>query len=237
MNIYIDDSGDGGFKFRYGSSVHLVFVAVIFDSPQVLEPLSDRIELVKRQTNYQGEIKFSKSSSKVKMALLKEIGGTDLRIRAIAADKRFIYSKKLRENPAALKAFLIRMLLSKHDKTISNAKVFIDGKDTRGFSEERSDVDYFMRMCNREYPDTAASVRFVDSEENVGIQIADMVAGALRRSLDRGENEYFDLVKPKTRRKLGGTFWNFTRKEVQQAKVDNNYVEPWNLKCEAAPNT
>ena len=229
MNIYIDDSGDGGFKFGRGSSVHLVFVAVIFDSPQVLKPLSDRIELVKCQNNYQGEIKFSKSSSKVKMALLREIGGANLRIRAIAADKRFIYSEKLRGTPAALKAYLIRMLLSKHDKTISNAKVFIDGKDTRGFSEERSDVDYFMRMCNREYPDTAVSIRFVDSEENVGIQIADMVAGALRRSLDKGENEYFDLVKPKAERKSRGTFWDFTQKEVQRAKADKNYVEPWNL--------
>lgn len=230
MNIYIDDSGCGGFKFGLGSSIHLVFAAIIFDDPASLERLSNGIAEKKKAYNYQGEIKFNKSSDEARGALLRVVGESDCRIRIISADKRFIYKKHLRQNPAALKSYLIRMLLSEHDGTISDAKIFIDGKDTKGFSTERSDEDYFLRMCNRKYENTANQIRFVDSKENVGIQVADLVAGACRSALDCGKNELFSLVEPKTRRKVGGTNWDFTTKEVRNAIAEDKYVQPWRMK-------
>ncbi|CAB0568870.1 hypothetical protein CIP107518_01935 [Corynebacterium diphtheriae] len=230
MNLYLDDSGDGGFKFGQGSSTHIVFAAVAFDDPTQLEVLSKEIDEIRKQYNYQGEIKFNKSSDEARCALLSAVATTDCRILAISADKRYIYQPKLRSEPAALKAFLIRMLLSNHFGCISNAKVFIDGKDTKGFSTEKSDVDYFMRMCNKKYPDTARAIRFVDSKRELGIQIADLVAGSLRRQLDEDDSKFFDLVRSKTFHSSNGNHWEFTRREVKKAKSDGSYVHPTKIK-------
>lgn len=208
-----------------------MFAAIIFDDPASLGVLSRKIEEVKKRFNYQGEIKFNKSKDEVRRCLLEEVGQSECRIRMISADKRYIYKENLRNSPSALKSYLIRMLLSKHHDTISNAKVFIDGKDTKGFSTEKSDEDYFMRMCNREFPDTAAAIRFVDSRENLGIQIADLVAGALRAQLDMGKSEFFALVEPKTWRRAGGTNWDFTRRESDKDIAAGNYVQPWKIEA------
>ncbi|MGV0367218.1 DUF3800 domain-containing protein [Corynebacterium aurimucosum] len=231
MNIYIDDSGCGGFKFGQGSSVHLVFAAIIFDDPAALGDLSQKIGEVKKRFNYQGEIKFNKSKDVVRCSLLEAVGQSKCRIRMISADKRYIYRENLRNSPPALKSFLIRMLLSKHHGTISDAKVFIDGKDTKGFSTEKSDEDYFMRMCNRDFPDTAVAIRFVDSKANLGIQVADLVAGALRAQLDLGKSEFFTLVEPKTWHRAGGTNWDFTRRESEKDIAAGSYVQPWKIEA------
>lgn len=236
MNIYVDDSGDGGFQFDKGSSIFVAFAAVIFDNPQELEPLSDSIRELQKEHNYKGELKFNKNRPAARLAILDAIGQSQCRVRVIAADKRYIFRENLKESPSALKSYLIRQLLSQHDNTIHNAKVFIDGRDTRGFTTEKSDHSYFMRMCNRTYPSTASDFKFVDSKANIGIQVADMVVGAAREKYEKGNSEYFDKVKRKTWRKSGGSDWHFTQREVEEDILLGQYVQPWKMKAALIPS-
>ena len=226
MLVYVDDSGDGGFKFGAGSSCIAVFAAVIFDDPRELQKLAREIENIKKRFNYQGELKFSKNSDQARLHLLTAISNSGCRIMCLYADKRYIYTQKLKDEPRALKAYLLRMLLSQHDGKLHDAKVFIDGKDTKGFSTEKSDQSYFKRMCNRLYPNTATDIRFVDSKENIGIQIADLVAGSVFAFQERGDRRFFDVIGHKTRQSASGNLWNFTRQEELADIVRGTYILP-----------
>lgn len=209
MHVYVDDSGDGGFKLDAGSSSHLVMAAVVFRDPGEIRRLADQVEQVRERFGTTREFKYSATSKKVKDAYFEAIEPVDFRVRAICIDKRKIFSETLRTDPSRFKSYAIRMLLTKNYGQISNAKVFIDGQDTKGF--EVSDEQYFMRMVNRETPGTISAVRFTDSKDSAPIQLADMVAGAIRCGSLHGDAckpKHLHMIRPRTWHPQG-TLWYF----------------------------
>ena len=102
------------------------------------------------------------------------------------------------------------MLLTKHHGCLENAKVFIDGQNTKGFGVQ--DEAYFARMVNGEQPGTLHSVRFVDSQQSIPIQTADMIAGATLQWLKKGETKFTSTFRRREWQRNGGTCWDFTRK-------------------------
>ena len=88
--------------------------------------------------------------------------------------------------------------------------MFIDGQDTNAFGV--SDSAYLMRMVNRESSGTISKVSLVDSRRSVGIQLADMVAGAIRSAEDNPDSKNMcanrDRLRPKTYQPRG-TYWKF----------------------------
>lgn len=127
------------------------------------------------------EFKYSATKDRIKDCFFGCIGPAEFRVRTIIINKSMLYSEKLRSSPPALKSFAIRMLLTKNFGQIQDAKVFIDGQDTRAFGVE--DSAYLMRVVNREAPRTISQVRHVDSKTSRPIQLADMVAGAINRAV------------------------------------------------------
>ncbi|MEA5659257.1 MAG: DUF3800 domain-containing protein [Cutibacterium granulosum] len=224
MRVYVDDSGDGGFKFDKGSSRHLVMAACVFYDTEQIELLDTCMQQARddwyaeqckhakpgRIPKRVGEFKHSKSSKAFRERFFRYIDPVDYAIRAIIIDKPQIYSRHLRQSPSALKAFAIRMLLTKNYDQIKDAKVFIDGQDTNAFGV--SDSAYLMRMVNRESPGTISKVSLVDSRRSFGIQLADMVAGAIRSAEDNPDSKNMcanrDRLRPKTCQPRG-TYWKF----------------------------
>lgn len=181
MHVYIDDSGDGGFKFGQGSTSHLVMAACVFREPG---HISDAVELIEECASHNRmsrEFKYSDTKDRIKDCFFGCISPARFDIRTIIIDKKIIYSEKLRESPSALKSYAIRQLLTRNYGQIRDAKIFIDGQDTRAFGME--DSAYLVRMVNRESPGTIAQVRHVDSKTSRPIQLADMVAGAINRAV------------------------------------------------------
>lgn len=215
LHIFIDDSGDGGFKFDRGSSSHLVMAACIFRDPQHIEHLKACIDACAEKNRQANEFKYSKTKDRVKDCFFECTKASVFDIRAIVIDKSKIYSEKLRSEPAALKSYAIRMLLSRGFGTIYDAKVVIDGQDTKGFG--MSDSTYVMNMANsgQDHP-IISSVSFGDSKRNRGLQLADMVAGSINRNYrtdrphDNKKSSHFQLIKPRTYYP-NGTVWEFTR--------------------------
>lgn len=177
MHVFVDDSGDGGFKFDKGSSTHLVMAACVFRNPLEIEKLSGRLQECRDRRSHRQEFKHNKTRDKTKDHFFEVIRDVQFKIRTIIIDKSLIYEPYLRSSPSVLKAFAIRQLLSNSWGQIVDAKVFIDGQDTRAWGI--SDSAYLMRMANKKSR-VISSVRFADSTQNVGIQLADMIAGAIR---------------------------------------------------------
>ncbi|NWN89224.1 MAG: DUF3800 domain-containing protein [Micrococcaceae bacterium] len=213
MLVYVDDSGDSGQKFDKNSSTHLVMAACIFTDYTQLELLSEAIRLVRDETGFTREFKFSSTRNKVKEKFFEKTWHIRYSVRAISIEKRFLYEEKLRTDGSALKAYAIHRLLGNNFGRIQNAKVFVDGKDTEAF--EVPDHAYLMRQVNKRTANSVREVRFIDSKQSIGIQTADMMAGAIQRAVrmdDKQDHRWFNYMKPRTKYPMG-TVWDFCKKE------------------------
>ncbi len=72
MLVFIDDSGDPGFKLDRGSSAFFVIVLVIFDDDLETEKAAVRIKELRRQLGFPDhvEFKFHKSNRSVREQFL-----------------------------------------------------------------------------------------------------------------------------------------------------------------------
>lgn len=211
MYIFIDDSGDGGFKIEKGSSRFIVMAACIFEDDEALTALDDAITRARTAIGRQDrEFKYNKSSERHKEIYFNEIKDINFHIRVIYAEKAYIYSTTLRQSPEALKSYLIKMLLTHHYGNLHDAEVFIDGQDKRAFGIPG---DKYIQYSD---PDAIKSVQFIDSKLSNGVQLADMVAGAVHRCLKNSDrvnacNNWSSLRRKACQPK--GTFWDFCSRE------------------------
>lgn len=190
MIIFIDDSGDGGFKFEKGSSKFFIIAAVIFDDNLEAEKAAVAIKELRRALNFSDhvEFKFNKSRRDIREKFFKAITKFNFRIRSIIVDKRKIYSRELKTNHEKFLSFVIKNLLKNSNNTIRNASIKIDGCGGREF--RRLFVAYIRRELNNDQKKIVKSCKLVDSRSNVLIQMADMIAGATRVSYEKERTDY-----------------------------------------------
>ena len=100
MLVFIDESGDPGFKILRGSSPHFVIALVVFDEDLHAEEAALKIKKLRKSLGkpYSFEFKFNKCNRKLRTAFLSEIRSTTYRIRAIVFNKETMYSPHLRNN-------------------------------------------------------------------------------------------------------------------------------------------
>jgi len=102
-------------------------------------------------------------------------------------DKSRIYGKELRRSKESFYNYAIKMVLRNSFGKIQGARLKMDGHGDRAF--RRGLLAYLRREVDvPDKPSVIADLKFVDSKQNVLIQLADMVAGALRRCAD-GEKD------------------------------------------------
>ncbi len=184
MLVFIDDSGDPGFKIGKGSSEIFVISLVIFDDDFEAEKTALAIKEVRRKLHFPDDVefKFFKSRRQVREMFLQAVTPNHFRVRSLIVRKSIIHSPELRTNKKSFYAYAITMALKYSGNKIRNAKIKIDGSGDRTFRREF--LSYLRRELNSQDRTIVASCKLVDSRENVLIQMADMVAGSIRRSYD-----------------------------------------------------
>ncbi len=189
MLVFIDDSGDPGFKTEKGSSEIFVISLVIFDDDFEAEKTALAIKDVRRKLHFPDDVefKFFKSRRQVREAFLHAVVPNHFRVRSLIVRKSIIHSPELRTNKKSFYAYAIKMALRYSGNTIVKAKVKIDGSGDRTFRREF--LSYLRRELNSQDRIIVASCKLVDSRENVLIQMADMIAGSIRRSYDTAKQD------------------------------------------------
>lgn len=177
--VFIDDSGDPGFKTQEGSSTHFVIACVIFDNVLDAEETALTIKRYKQELGWKEtrEFKFNKTHKKYIKELLRRVAHCPFRVRAILIDKSHIYSRELMNKHDSFYNFAIKEVLAK--SMLKEADIRLDGHSGREY--KRSAATYFRRELNKSSR-RVAKVRFVDSNTNVLIQLADLVAGSILRT-------------------------------------------------------
>jgi len=188
MIIFIDESGDPGFKVNKGSSKTFVVALVIFNDELDAEETALKIKKLKRTLGKTDrfEFKFNKCSQDLRNQFLKTIQNCKFRIRAIVVPKEKIYSPNLRQSKDKFYNYIVKEVLKNNNDTIRDAKIRLDGLGERLFKKEMA--VYLRKQLNCSKP-IIKDFKFCDSKKNILIQLVDMVAGSIRRSYDSDKTD------------------------------------------------
>jgi hypothetical protein len=200
MIVFIDDSGDPGFKIDKGSSRTFVFCCVIFDDELDAEKTAVTIKEFRRKINKSDkfEFKFNKSSKVIREKFLQEISNCNFKFRAIVMQKEKIKSEELRSSKESFYKFTMKMVLQHNAGEIHDAKIKLDGRGDRVFRREL--LTYLRKHLNSNEQRVINNIRFVDSKRNVLIQLADMIAGTINRKYQLEKTDstlYWNIIKKK----------------------------------------
>lgn len=110
--VYLDESGDTGFKFQSGSSSFFVITLLLVEDPIPFQAAVDRLrdDLGMAQAN---EFTFYQSSINVRNAFLQMLRRQDFSARILVIDKRLMTQSHMRQRDTFYN-FLVQMVLQ-HD--------------------------------------------------------------------------------------------------------------------------
>ena len=209
MLVFLDDSGDPGFKVKKGSSPCFVIALAIFEDHLEAEACALEIKKLRRKLGLSDhfEFKFSKCSSDFRKQFLSHVAKFQFRVRAIVMRKSAIYSQELRKSKETFYQYSIRMVLQHSFGTIHNARLKMDGHEDREFRRQLQ--AYLRKQLKKDEQGVPilSDIKIVDSQNNVLIQLADMVAGTVRRYAEQEKPdapEYRALIKDRIE-----DVWNF----------------------------
>lgn len=177
MLVFIDESGDPGFKVAQGSSSHFVLTMVIFETADAAIHAENVIGALARDLGVKPEFKFGKLRDDHKDAFFEAVAPLAFTTRSLALDKSLIRSEHLTSNKETFYNFFLRMVMQSAEPRWADAKVVIDGSGDRAFKKALS--SYLRRHMSSQ---SVRKVDLRDSKKDRLLQLADMCAGAVARS-------------------------------------------------------
>jgi hypothetical protein len=184
MLVFIDESGDPGFKLTKGSTAVFVAALVAFRDSEQARATQAAIDAAATRLRIRPEFKFNKCRDEIRDAFFETVQPFDFRVRAIAVKKELIYSSRLRSEKEAFYSFFVNSMLKFDDGPLEAARIVIDGSGDRGFRRELE--AYLRRHLGR---GKVKSIRFRNSQSDPLVQLADMCAGAIARSFKTNRSD------------------------------------------------
>jgi len=195
MIVFIDDSGDPGFKVERGSSKVFVIVLVIFDDNLEAEKTSLAIKELRRKLKVSDkyEFKFNKTNKKFRNSFFGSVNIFKFRVRAIVVDKGTIYSSRLKSYKENFYNFIVMQVLKHSGGSIKNAKLKFDKRGEKALRDQMR--VYLSRQLDNKNKKIFKDFKFVDSRQNTLVQLADMIAGAVFSSYTRKDKTYLEALR------------------------------------------
>jgi len=195
--LWLDESGDSGFKFALGSSQNFVITLVYLESDNFAEEvvkIRNKIDQLKEKFSLtiDYEFKFSRCKDTLKREFLKEILKFPIRYKAIVVNKKQLEAPALRYKSRELYCEMIRRLLYDNNPPLEKATLVIDEAAAKIHQKEFKGV--LKKYLSRKMIGKIIQMR---SRSEIMIQIADMVSGTIFRKYERGNDEFWQIVRKK----------------------------------------
>lgn len=191
--VYLDESGDSGFKFRQGSSRYFVITLFLVNDPI---PIQTAIDDLREQLSFgpRTEFKFNHSADDVKERFLRTLRNHDFLIRAIVIDKTLMTQPYMRKRETFYN-YLVRLVLTYDHGSIGGATLVLD-ESIKSKKQQLHIGTYLRRALNSDpgAPKIRKIVHRASHSDNL-IQAADMISGAIYRKYDRGDDSYLYIVR------------------------------------------
>lgn len=193
--VFIDDSGDPGFRLKQGSSPVFVIALVIFDDYLEAEKTSLAIKEQRRKLKVSDryEFKFNKTNRRFKDSFFSSVKKYEFRIRAIVADKQIIHSPRLRSEKEDFYNYMIMQVLKQSKGKIQNAKLRFDKRGEKSIRDQLR--VYLSNKLDNKNSKIFSDLKFVDSKQNTLVQLADMAAGSIFAEKTGKDSKYLEILK------------------------------------------
>lgn len=198
MFVYLDESGDTGFRFRHGSTRYFVIALLLVDDPI---PIQATIDELRRELRYDArtEFKFSHTREENRKKFLARLIRHDFAIRAMVVDKTYLAEPRMKHRDSFY-GELVRVILQHAGEAIRDAVLVLDESVKSRKRQDR--VGTVLRRALNDgpaHPRLRDVVRHKSRADNL-IQAADMVSGAIYCAYHRNDDRYLRII----RRKLEG---------------------------------
>jgi hypothetical protein len=184
MLVFIDESGDPGFKLDRGASPIFVAAMAIFQTPEAASGAQTKI------------------AYEIRDLFFEAIAPCDFSVRAIVVRKEVIFSPRGIADKERFYEYFVKQMLKNDNGALQDAKVTIDGSGDRAF---RRDLNAALRLRLRQ--GVIKKVQFKDSMSDPLLQLADMCVGAIARSY-RTDRDQPDRWRQMLRRHIADV-WEF----------------------------
>lgn len=199
MLIFVDESGDSGFKLEKGSSQFFVVSLVIFDDQLEAEKTAVAIKQLRRDLGFsdETEFKFSKSRFEVREKFLRTISSFNFRVRSIVVNKSIVTSAELRGHKEKFYGYFVKQVLLHNKGTILGASIKIDGTGPKDF--RKSFQTYIKTTVNTSDKKIISDLKIKNSKSDVLIQMADMIVGVIRSNHEsrRASTKLYQIIQDK----------------------------------------
>lgn len=177
MLVFLDESGDAGFKLDKGSSNVFAVAMVIFDDHDVARATAEAIGAALPNWPGSREFKFSKASRDCRDAFFETVVPFDFRVRALVVQKEKIHSGHLRTDKDDFYRYFVKTMMKFDNGRLKDARIIIDGSGERSFKRELQ-----AHLKKHSAAGAIKDIRMKDSSGDPLIQLADMCVGAVARS-------------------------------------------------------
>lgn len=193
IKLWIDESGDCGFKFNKGSSKFFV-IAIIYlfdENENKIEKTINQLKL-KLQLTEDYEFKFSRCRDNFRKEFFKVIAKLPIQYKAIVVDKKKIKPFDLKFQPQQLYCELIRRLLYDNNPPLEKAILIMDEATAKIHHKE------FNRVLKKYLSKNIISkIKQKRSKNNTTIQITDIITGSIFRKYEKNNEKYYKMIKDK----------------------------------------
>lgn len=194
MIIAIDDSGGPGLKPGRGVSSYFSIAAVYFKNDEDADKTKAKIDLLKKRLGWKQkrEFKFRKTNREFKTLFFNAIKHQNFEISVVLLEKDKMNRKDYYKNPSKLYNAAILRAIQGLGIELADSHIYIDGEAGNDY---RKKAKTFFRQ---NLPKGAIKeLSYIDSVDNSLIQLADMVVGAVRYTLEDkpDSDEYFHMIK------------------------------------------
>ena len=188
--LFIDDSGDVGFKDE--SSSHFLIAAVLIVDEESKQVLCDEIDSFRRNLGWGelDEFKFNTTNKRTVLKLIRAIKEFNFSAYIMVLDKSKVDPGNVKENKTNLYYQMIKELIFKLDPV--NPIITIDGRAGKQYAKE---IKTYLRKCLREKEIYDSRIYLVDSRKNSLIQLADIIVGSVARSLNKNKTDNQIYIK------------------------------------------
>ena len=182
MLIFIDESGDSGLKLGQGSSKFFAMSLVVFEDNDEAIACDQRIELLKKELGFNEtfEFHFYENSDKVREIFFKAVVPYSFFYYGIVLNKEKLFGEGFKNKESFYK-YACGLLFENAKEKLENAIVVIDESGRSLFKYQLA--SYLKRKVNTRGRKCIKKVKTQDSKSNNLLQLADMVTGAINRSL------------------------------------------------------
>ena len=197
LHIFIDESGDPGFKS--GSSKYFLMGFASFPTENYKKSIDHIKNDIQTKTGKAPkEIKFNKSNHEIRIQLLNHLVDNNGSFGYIYVDKMRIY-EYLRGHPE-INYIYNQMIFYLIENLVDQAQIrdhvtlYIDQR-SKNKNIKKNISTYLKRQIDPILSPYRLHARFEKSHNSRGVQCADCICGSIHRMIERNERTYFDLIK------------------------------------------